>query len=37
VVESTQLENGDWSHAFIWQNGVMTDRRAIQLSVSSER
>jgi len=25
VVGSTQLENGDWSHAFIWQDGVMTD------------
>ena len=25
VVGSTQLANGDWSHAFIWQNGVMTD------------
>jgi probable HAF family extracellular repeat protein len=25
VVGSTQLSNGDWSHAFIWQNNVMTD------------
>jgi len=25
AVGSTQLQNGDWSHAFIWQNGVITD------------